>query len=178
MQTKSGTIPDTVKDVVVTALSELSVGATAWNTMNGPITRESLIEEVKQSSSLGQQFCTELLRVARDLIVRQAAEEASYERVSAPSPRVPTLEWLKSLTALVWDGEERNAEGFAPLLTDEDIADYEKSGEVPTLEMAIECAEGSGDRVLEIRTAEGDLVYNGRKAFEAELTALQDYWKP
>ncbi|WP_260693119.1 hypothetical protein [Rhizobium laguerreae] len=37
---------------------------------------------------------------------------------------------------------------------------------------------GSGDRVLEIRTAEGDLVYNGRKAFEAELKRSKDYWKP
>jgi hypothetical protein len=179
MQSKSGIIPDTIKDVVVPILAELPAGSTAWMTMNGPITRETLIEEVQASSEIGQQFCTELLRVSRDLIARSAAKEASYERVTAPSPDVPTLEWLKSLTALVWEGEgQYEADDFTPLLSDEDIADYEKSGEVPSLERVIECGQGTGDRILEIRTADGELVYNGRRAFEAEMKAFKNDWKP
>lgn len=179
MQTKSGIIPDTIKDVVVTTLSELPAGSTAWMTMNGPITREALIEEVQASSKLGQQFCTELLRVSRDLIARKAAEEASYERATAPTPNEPTLEWLKSLSVLIWEHEGHcEADNPAPLLSEEDIADYEKSGRVPSLEQVIESGEGTGDRILEIRTADGELVYNGRKAFEAEMKAFRNDWKP
>jgi hypothetical protein len=178
MQAKSGIIPDVIKDIVVPTLAELPAGSTAWSTASGAISRERLIEEVQASSDIGQQFCTELLRVSRDLIARKAAEEASYERATAPTPDEPTLEWLKSLTALVWDGEEKYAEDFAPLLTDEDIAYYEKSGEVPSLDDVISSSQGTGDRVLEIRTADGELVYNGRQAFDAEQEAFRNDWKP
>lgn len=174
-----GTIPDAIKDVVITALNELPDGAVAWRTISDPISKERLIGEVSASSALGQQFCSELFRVSRDLIARQAADEARFEPVTAVSPDAPTLEWLQALKVLIWDGEwGQEAEEFGPLLTDEDIADYRKTGRTPTLEEVIESTQGTGDRVLEIRTADGDLVYNGRRAFEAEQKAFRNDWKP
>ncbi|MCS4089074.1 hypothetical protein [Rhizobium sp. BK176] len=175
----SGIIPDVIKDIVVPTLAEMTPGSTAWMTANGPITRETLIEEVKASSDIGQQFCTELLRVSRDLIARKAAKEASYERATAPTPAEPTLEWLKSLSALIWEHEGHcEADDPTPLLSEEDIAYYENSGRVPSLEAVIESAEGTGDRILEIRTADGELVYNGRRAVEAEMKAFRNDWQP
>lgn len=49
----SGIIPDVIKDIVVPTLAELTPGSTAWMTANGPITRETLIEEVQASSDIG-----------------------------------------------------------------------------------------------------------------------------
>lgn len=174
-----GTIPEAIQDVVIAALNELPHGAIAWRTVSEAISKERLIGEVRASSKLGQQFCSELFRVSRDLIARQAADETRFEAVTASSPEAPTLEWLQTLKVLIWDGEWGDvADEFVPLLTDEDIADYRKNGRTPTLEEVIESSQGTGDRVLEIRTADGQLLYNGRRAFEAEQKAFRNDWKP
>jgi hypothetical protein len=69
MTSTSGTIPDAIKDVVTATLSELPDGAIAWRTMSVSVSKERLIREVFESSELGQRFCSELLRVSRDLIL-------------------------------------------------------------------------------------------------------------
>jgi hypothetical protein len=175
----SGIIPEAIKNIVVPTLADLPPRSTAWMTAAGPISREALIEEVRASSDLGQQFCTELLRVSRDVIARQAAKEASYEHATAPTPDELTLEWLKSLSVLMWEHEGHcEADDPTPLLSEEDIADYENSGKTPSLASVIESAERTGDRVLEIRAADGELVYNGRRAVEAEMTSFRNDWQP
>lgn len=143
-----GTIPEAIQDVLVTTLNELPDGAIAWRTVSEVISKERLIGEVRASSALGQQFCSELLRVSRDLIARNAADEARFEPVTASSPEAPTLEWLQALKVLIWEGEwGQVADEFVPLLTDEDIVDYRKTGRTPTLEEVIESTQGTGDRV-------------------------------
>ncbi|MDW9481258.1 hypothetical protein GOB57_21675 [Sinorhizobium meliloti] len=179
MTRNPGTIPDAIQDMVITTLNELPDGAIAWRTVSDAISKERLIGEVRASSVLGQQFCSELLRVSRDLIARKAADEARFEPVTASSPDVPSLEWLQTLKVLIWEGEGGMiADEFVPLLSDEDIADYRKEGTNPTLEEVIDSSEITGDRVLEVRTADGELVYNGRRAFEAEQRAFKNDWKP
>lgn len=179
MTHKPGTIPDALQDIVITTLSELPNGAIAWRTISDAISKEWLIDEVRASSALGQQFCSELLRVSRDLIVRKAAYEARFEPVTASSPDAPTMEWLQTLNVLIWEGEGgMEADEFVSLLTDEDIADYRKAGTIPTLEEVIDCSQIHGDRVLEVRTADGELIYNGRRAVEAEQEAFRNDWKP
>jgi hypothetical protein len=70
------------------------------------------------------------------------------------------------------------ADEFASLLSDDDIAYYRKTGNSPTLQDVILSTQGTGDRVLEIRTADDELVYNGRRAFEEEQKAFRNDWKP
>jgi hypothetical protein len=176
---KPGTIPEPIREVVITTLNELPDGAIAWRTVSEPFSKERLVAEVRVSSPLGQQFCSELLRVSRDLIVRKAADEARFEAVTATSPNNPTLEWLMTLKVLIWEGEERCiADEFIPLLSDEDIADYRRTRTTPQLEDVIDNTQMTGDRVLEVRNADDELVYNGHRAFEAEQKAFRNDWGP
>lgn len=67
-----GKLSDT-RDVVSTLLRELPETKVVWKTMTGArISAGELAEAIADGTPLGNQYATELLRVARDLIARQA----------------------------------------------------------------------------------------------------------
>ncbi|WP_081253189.1 DUF4276 family protein [Pseudomonas yamanorum] len=61
------------RDVFSTLLRELPGSAVAWKTLSGDTySAEDLAKNVEEGTDLGKQYVTELLRVARDLILRKA----------------------------------------------------------------------------------------------------------
>ena len=61
------------RDAISAIIRELPADVTAWRTVDGKsITADNLAREILEGSDLGKQYATELLRVARDLIVRKA----------------------------------------------------------------------------------------------------------
>ncbi|MBB4192209.1 hypothetical protein [Rhizobium aethiopicum] len=67
-----GKLSDT-RDVVSTLLRELPETKVVWKTMTGArISAGELARAIAEGTPLGNQYATELLRVARDLIARQA----------------------------------------------------------------------------------------------------------
>ncbi len=67
-----GKLSDT-RDVVSTLLRELPETKVVWKTMTGAqLSAGELAKAIAEGTPLGNQYATELLRVARDLIARQA----------------------------------------------------------------------------------------------------------
>jgi hypothetical protein len=62
------------RDVISTLLRELPADTVVWRTIDGNShTAQQLAKAIGEGSNEGRQFSTELLRIARDLIVRKAA---------------------------------------------------------------------------------------------------------
>lgn len=169
-------IPQEIKTTIISALGEMSEGTVAWQKMSRSFSKEELIGEIENSSALGKQFCSELLRVARDLIARKATV-----RHGVPEKTVSVLEeggkdWLKSLKVLYWEHEGGNeAEEFVPLISEEENAWLDGLEVVPTLHEVTGLGELNGDRVLEVRDAVGEIVYDGREAVDEELSRFAEY---
>jgi len=63
------------RDVISTLLRELPAETVVWKTMDGHShTAEQLARSVGEGANEGRQFSTELLRIARDLIVRKVSK--------------------------------------------------------------------------------------------------------
>ena len=64
------------RDAIASVVRELPGGLNAWRTVDGRvITAGTLAVEITEGSELGKQYATELLRVARDILVRKARRE-------------------------------------------------------------------------------------------------------
>jgi hypothetical protein len=105
-------------------------------------------------------------------MVKNVEEELKYERPSADVPEDPDFGWMKTLKMLIWDGEQGEADDFQPFLSDEDARDWQGQSKVPGFEEMISLIETTGDRVLEVRTQDDELVYNGRRNFDRERKSL------
>lgn len=63
-----------VINFVVACLSELPSDTVVYSTLSNSYTGAQLINEVKEQSEIGVIYCSEVFRVARDLIVRKKAK--------------------------------------------------------------------------------------------------------
>jgi len=162
------TIPAELTSFIIDAIEELPTGIPIWKSKQQTFTRAEIISELANSTSVAHEFCADILRISRAAIKQRIEEELRYEVPSYVIPAKQTLEWMKSLKVLLWDGEERVAEDFTPFLEPEDVKTWEKEGGLPSFAELIYLTEMNGDRVIEIRTDADELVYNGRKKFEQE----------
>jgi len=64
-----------IPDFVVACLSELADDQVVYKTTEAQYTKQQLMQEVAQKTTVGKIYCSELFRVARDLIVRKKAKE-------------------------------------------------------------------------------------------------------
>lgn len=61
---------------IIDLLSEVPGDTVIQRFMSRTDTAESLIMEIEANTAIGQEFMTSLLRISRDIIVRQAARNA------------------------------------------------------------------------------------------------------
>jgi hypothetical protein len=139
-----------------------------WHRGGRTYLREELIEAVGKSGESAFEFCADLFRISRDTMVKNVEEELKYERPSAEVPEDSSLAWMKTLKMLIWDGEHGEADDFQPFLSDEDARDWQRQSKVPGFQEMISLIETGGDRVLEVRNQDDELVYNGRRHFDRE----------
>jgi len=67
-----------ISDFVFACLSELEDDKVVYKTIEKSYTKQQLMEEVIQKTTVGKIYCSELFRVARDLIVRKKASETVH----------------------------------------------------------------------------------------------------
>lgn len=65
-----------IPDFVVACLSELADDQVVYKTTDAQYTKQQLMQEVSQKTTVGKIYCSDLFRVARDLIVRKKAKES------------------------------------------------------------------------------------------------------
>jgi hypothetical protein len=62
-----------MKDAALTLLSEIPLQTVVWHTTGRTYTAEDLIKEVKKGTDIGKQWQSDLFRVSRDILARQAS---------------------------------------------------------------------------------------------------------
>lgn len=67
-----------ITDFVFHCLSELPDDKIVYKTTESQYTKQQLMNEVSQKMTVGKIYCSELFRVARDLIVRQKNKETVH----------------------------------------------------------------------------------------------------
>lgn len=61
-----------VLEVLLQTVTELPEGSIVWSTMRHSYTREEMMLHILQETDIAKQYGTDVLRVARDIIVRSA----------------------------------------------------------------------------------------------------------
>jgi hypothetical protein len=75
-----------IRDALIDMLLDVEEDRVVWRTISRAFTREELVREIRDGSDIGNQYCSELLRVSRDMIVRKAArEDATIDPVPSSS---------------------------------------------------------------------------------------------
>lgn len=70
---------DSIRSVMVQTITELPVGTIVWRTMSRNYTREDMILQVLNGSEVGQTYCSEVIRVSRDIILRSVKRGKNQE---------------------------------------------------------------------------------------------------
>lgn len=69
----------TTKQLIIGMLEEVKDGTTVCRYMSRTFTKEEMIREIEQGSDEGARFCTDLLRVSRDIIIRRSVTASDPE---------------------------------------------------------------------------------------------------
>lgn len=64
-----------VQSFVINLLNELPDDEVVWRTISVPYTKQQLILEIQNRTDVGLSYCSNVFRVARDLIVRRSKNE-------------------------------------------------------------------------------------------------------
>lgn len=67
-----------IPDFVFACLSELADDQIVYKTTDAQYTKQQLMQEVINKTTVGKIYCSDLFRVARDLIVRKKAPETVH----------------------------------------------------------------------------------------------------